>query len=726
MPRSQGTSRKGKPKKSEREAGMGRALAKSQTKRFKPKLNGSSRGEGMAMAPGTTHIGIETDKEKTMLSVLEMHDLADFLGQAEMANREFVSEREQFLVLDEVGTEVRNDSDIRVSWADQAQPQSDFVFKELSVPRRPAWDEDTSAEELDINEKEAFLQWRRGIAAREEQLLESGHARVTPFEKNLEVWRQLWRVMERCACVLQIVDARNPLFYVSEDLRSYAVEELGKPMLLVVNKSDYLSKSQRKEWHNYFKAKGWDHLFFSAHQEQEKLDRAAFEERKEARELPSIQSDENDIDENDNDEEESNDIDENDNDEEELNEIDGDDKVPSQPVDVGETGGASTPTKRIKSRENIGIEMPLTREELLDWLQSFAAQYNCQPDPRFDGRIQFGMVGFPNVGKSSVINVLVGSSKHTHGVVRVAVASQPGKTKHFQTLFLPDRHDMMLCDCPGLVFPSFVSNAADLIAAGVYPIAQMRDFWPVVELICQRIPREILNAHYGIHLPIKKDLGNRDIVAPPTGEDLLTTYCIARSMLAASSGVPDCQRASRIVIKDYADGRLLYNHPPPNANLKEFQRETIATALSKTRKLQEKLGSVMEKTLAKQSMHHEGHEVMESEQSILDNLEDDFDLLDLVEGFGAESDKANGGKRGKSHKTMQKWGKKGKKIRNKDPYGCHSTPDEMLHGSATSTGAVVLAGKYGKAGYTRPTSYAGPKTSTEFEKVDTIAKKALY
>jgi large subunit GTPase 1 len=110
------------------------------------------------------------------------------------------------------------------------------VFKELSVPRRPPWDETTSAEELDVNEKEAFLEWRRGIAAREEQLLESGHARVTPFEKNLEVWRQLWRVMERCACVLQIVDARNPLFYLSEDLRSYAVEELGKPMLLIVNK----------------------------------------------------------------------------------------------------------------------------------------------------------------------------------------------------------------------------------------------------------------------------------------------------------------------------------------------------------------------------------------------------------------------------------------------------------------------------------------------------------
>lgn len=716
MPRSQGTSRKGKPKKSEREAGMGRALAKSQTKRFKPKSNGSSRGEGMAMAPGTSHIGIETEKEKTMLSVLEMHDLADFLGQAELANREFVSEREQFLVLDEVGTEVRNDSDIRVSWADQPRPTSDFVFKELSVPRRPPWDETTSAEELDVNEKEAFLEWRRGIAAREEQLLESGHARVTPFEKNLEVWRQLWRVMERCACVLQIVDARNPLFYLSEDLRSYAVEELGKPMLLVVNKSDFLSEKQRQAWHEYFTAKGWDHLFFSAHQEQEKLDRAAFEERKELREILSNQL---------NDEHAEDKVEH----VEALPESNCDDSA--DPVEPAETMNDASlcslneeTNSKPKARENIGIRMPLTREELLDWLHSFAAQYSCQPDPRFDGRIQFGMVGFPNVGKSSVINVLVGSSKHTHGVVRVAVAAQPGKTKHFQTLFLPDRHDMMLCDCPGLVFPSFVSNAADLIAAGVYPIAQMRDFWPVVELICQRIPREILNAQYGIHLPIKKDLGNRDIVAPPTGEDLLTTYCIARSMLAASSGVPDFQRASRIVIKDYADGRLLYNHSPPNANPQEFQRETIATALMRTRKLQEKLGSVMEKSLLKPNAHQDSKE-KELELDI-GCVEDDYDILEMMEGFGAEEEKANGGKRGKSHKTMQKWGKKGKKIRNKDPYGCHTSPDEMLNGSTVATGAVVMAGKYGKKGYTRPTSYAGPKTIAEFEKLETVEKKPVF
>lgn len=37
--------------------------------------------------------------------------------------------------------------------------------------------------------------------------------RATPFEKNIEVWRQLWRVLEKCDIAVQIVDARNPLLY---------------------------------------------------------------------------------------------------------------------------------------------------------------------------------------------------------------------------------------------------------------------------------------------------------------------------------------------------------------------------------------------------------------------------------------------------------------------------------------------------------------------------------
>jgi large subunit GTPase 1 len=688
MPRNQGTSRKGKPKKNERAAGMGRALHKAQHTRFRPKSNGSSRGAGMAMAPGTQSLGLVEDVGAHTKSILELDDLTDFLGQAEMANREFESEREQFIVLDPTGTEYHREVEPRVSWADQPpQKTGGFVFSELSVPRRPPWDEHTTPDELDAKEKESFLEWRRAIAGREEVL--DGRARVTPFEKNLEVWRQLWRVMERCSCILQIVDARNPLFYLSKDLRKYATAELGKPMLLLVNKSDYLSEKQRQEWHAYLEQEGWDHLFFSAHMEQAKLDAAAAAERRRLEELL----------------EEGNPGFEGEQEEEDTKAVETT-AIVEMPVPL---------------RENIGVEMPLTREELLDWLNNFAVQYNCEPDARYENRIQFGMVGFPNVGKSSVINVLVGSSKHSHGVVRVAVASQPGKTKHFQTLLLPDRDDIMLCDCPGLVFPSFVSNTADLIAAGVYPIAQMRDHWPVVELICKRIPREILNAQYGIHLPVPtpQELTERGLetVPPPTAEQLLEQYCVARSLYAAASGVPDFQRASRVVIKDYADGKLLYCHAPPPVtegtseylDVSGFKRETIMTALSNTKKLREKFSPLLEQSEQDKATQHAGPGDDESDDcgEFDDDLVDILDLVDSQAAVGGEQ--TNGGKRGKAHKSIKKHGKKGRKDRNQDPYGCHTDPDELMNTPTRGNGVIVNAGKYGKKGYTRPISYGGAR-----------------
>lgn len=57
--------------------------------------------------------------------------------------------------------------------------------------------------------------------------------------------------------------------------------------------------------------------------------------------------------------------------------------------------------------------------------------------------------GFPNVGKSSVINSLVGRKV-------VSVSRTPGHTKYFQTYYLTPT--VKLCDCPGLVFPSRVNK----------------------------------------------------------------------------------------------------------------------------------------------------------------------------------------------------------------------------------------------------------------------------
>ena len=69
---------------------------------------------------------------------------------------------------------------------------------------------------------------------------------LTPFEKNIEVWKQLWRVVEKSDLVIQIVDGRDPLFFRCLDVENYTQElNPNKGNFLVINKSDLLSEDIR-------------------------------------------------------------------------------------------------------------------------------------------------------------------------------------------------------------------------------------------------------------------------------------------------------------------------------------------------------------------------------------------------------------------------------------------------------------------------------------------------
>lgn len=345
------------------------------------------------VATGAQTIGIEEPSDGAkMKSILEIDDLSDFLVQAQLANKDFQSEREQFLNIDNIAQEYfpTGQAVTGAIYEDQGGPRAavqNFSFHELSVPRRPAWTPGvTTPEELEAMENESFLEWRRGVARREEEIAAlsfNSHgggvagASVTPYEKNLHVWRQLWRVLERSAVVLQIVDARNPLFYLSEDLRTYAIDELGKPMLMLVNKSDFLTERQRKLWSEYFTERGIDHLFFSAVDEQKKIDEAvAVEKRGESldEQQKVISDDENDSD----------------------NDGDPNNSACSGTEGVSDTSKDAANEAEMALDSSLGITNPLTREQLLDALDAFAKRHGCTPDERYDNRIQYGMVGFPN------------------------------------------------------------------------------------------------------------------------------------------------------------------------------------------------------------------------------------------------------------------------------------------------------------------------------------------
>jgi len=133
---------------------------------------------------------------------------------------------------------------------------------------RPAWDNNTTAEELESKERQNFLEWRRKLA----ELQEEQGLVLTPYEKNLGFWRQLWRVVERSDVLVQIVDARNPLLFYCEDLEKYSKEvDKNKTNLLLLNKSDLLTAQQRKYWAKYFDSIAITVAFYSAKQSEETI-----------------------------------------------------------------------------------------------------------------------------------------------------------------------------------------------------------------------------------------------------------------------------------------------------------------------------------------------------------------------------------------------------------------------------------------------------------------------
>lgn len=357
---------------------------------------------------------------------------------------------------------------------------------------------------------------------------------LTPFERNLEVWRQLWRVIERSDIVVQIVDARNPLFFRSEDLETYVHEvDETKRNLLLINKADFLTEGQRREWAAYFQQEGISFLFFSAAQSNEQL-----EKQESASSLSPILNNQSEIDFVNSSEEDS-----------------------RSPTPTEEEEGAKvvideleSSVKNTTSLENVTFGREpwhvLSCEEMYEHFLQLKDESKEQ--------ITVGLVGYPNVGKSSTINALVGSKC-------VNVSSTPGKTKHFQTIVLSP--EVILCDCPGLVFPSFATTKADMVVNGVLPIDQLREYTGPSALVAQRIPKYFLESLYGIHLPDPRE--GEDPNRPPTASELTGAYAIARGFRTAGQGNPHESRAARFILKDYVNGKLLYVHAPPSWEGKE-------------------------------------------------------------------------------------------------------------------------------------------------------------
>ncbi|KAF4982906.1 hypothetical protein FZEAL_1561 [Fusarium zealandicum] len=476
-----------------------------------------------------------------MRSVTQQGALDEFLATAELAGTDFTAEKTNNVKI--IHTDQRNPYLLSSNEEKAILGKHKEHRGRLTVPRRPKWDATTTPEELDARERESFLNWRRGLA----ELQENNDLLMTPFERNLEVWRQMWRVIERSDLIVQIVDARNPLLFRSGDLDNYVkAVDPNKENLLLINKADMMTLDQRKAWAKHLREAGIAYKFFSAELAKAQNEARDFSESedetpagpsstsKSAGKQPATEEEQG----------------------EGSNQQEGASLTEEAETEIEAAASTRKATKTLAPTEE--DTQILTVEELEEIFLRYSPQ-----DAAEDHKLQVGLVGYPNVGKSSTINALIGAKK-------VSVSSTPGKTKHFQTIHLSER--VILCDCPGLVFPNFATTKADLVCNGVLPIDQLREFQGPVGLIVQRVPQPFLEAIYGIHIRTRSiEEGGTGI---PTASELLRAYARARGFQTQGLGQPDESRAARYILKDYVNGKLLFVSPPPGVeDAADFNRE---------------------------------------------------------------------------------------------------------------------------------------------------------
>lgn len=72
------------------------------------------------------------------------------------------------------------------------------------------------------------------------------------FELNLETWRQLWRVLEMSDILSIIVDVRYSVLMFPPYLYNYITKDLKKDVILVINKVDLAPPALVLAWREYF------------------------------------------------------------------------------------------------------------------------------------------------------------------------------------------------------------------------------------------------------------------------------------------------------------------------------------------------------------------------------------------------------------------------------------------------------------------------------------------
>ncbi|CEG50412.1 mmr1 hsr1 gtp binding protein [Plasmopara halstedii] len=348
---------------------------------------------------------------------------------------------------------------------------------------KPIWSRDMTPDDLNEVDNRAYQEWINYLE--QETLKRKDGAQLNLYERNLEVWRQLWRVVERSSVLVHLADARCPLLHISDQLIEHTrTQYSSKRVVLVLTKTDLVANERVEEWSDYL-------------------------QRRFGNDIPVL----------------------------------------------------------AYSRDNIDESNALlmrTIGEVSTLIDHSSHDDNCSEVEVKNGTLTIGFVGEPNVGKSSLLNSLFGRKL-------VSVSATPGHTKHMQTHYFEHvemlgRGDsfssrVLVCDCPGVVFPRFNVPVLLQILFGSFPIAQTREPFSAVRFIAENcVPH--LHEVYKLK-PVEEDNNNW---SPYT---LCESYAQLRGF-RVKGGKFDVHRAANLILRDTLNGRkVVLSFPRPAVTSQE-------------------------------------------------------------------------------------------------------------------------------------------------------------